>query len=109
MAKTKQTRKAPAKRRRASKATASELRTRIRKVLDDQAASLTPRSLQADRSIAIVQAMTGLRTAARMLRELARDEAVEGMCSECGCAELEGCEAGCFWVSRDRTLCSRCV
>jgi hypothetical protein len=34
---------------------------------------------------------------------------VPGVCSKCGCTEEYGCDGGCSWSDKGRTLCSRCV
>jgi hypothetical protein len=32
-----------------------------------------------------------------------------GICCVCGCTELEGCEGGCYWISKSCTICSKCM
>lgn len=36
-------------------------------------------------------------------------EPIPGMCCVCGCTDTRACPGGCFWMNRERTLCSRCV
>jgi hypothetical protein len=31
-----------------------------------------------------------------------------GVCRVCGCVEEDGCEEGCGWVDRKKTLCTAC-
>lgn len=29
-------------------------------------------------------------------------------CTDCGCTEDNACEGGCFWITREPPVCSRC-
>ncbi len=31
------------------------------------------------------------------------------MCERCGCTQKRGCLEGCYWVDRQKALCSRCA
>lgn len=33
---------------------------------------------------------------------------MSGVCTVCGCTDLDACEGGCRWVDRGHTLCSSC-
>src|SRR6266478_3977359 len=59
-------------------------------------------------AIRAVQSLAGRRSGGLGMTTEAKQEAVRGVCTVCGCTDQEACAEGCEWTNRQHTLCSVC-